>query len=308
MSARKIEGRLVIASHNPGKLWELRQLLGPHGVDAVSAGELGLPEPEETETTFRGNALLKARAAARGLGTSRLRRRFRALRRRAGRRARRLFGALGRRKQGFWRGDRARRARTQGARREAALRRAFHLRSRDRLARRPCGRVRGPRRRRARLSKARRQGLWLRPDLPARRAGQDLRRDDVGGKTRPARRRIDRAVASGAGVSGAGAGFAGAAAKLAPVVPSLVGTLCLRCKTIAAALGWRDLSGAPCDKDSWSRRFAPHSIRASASMCTGRSACRNARIAISTATCAVAMSTRIASSKPFARKSPIAPP
>ncbi len=63
MSARQIEGKLVIASHNPGKLWELRQLLGPHGVDAVSAGELGLPEPEETETTFRGNALLKARAA-----------------------------------------------------------------------------------------------------------------------------------------------------------------------------------------------------------------------------------------------------
>ena len=68
MSARKIEGRLVIASHNPGKLWELRQLLGPHGVDAVSAGELGLPEPEETETTFRGNALLKARAAAQASG------------------------------------------------------------------------------------------------------------------------------------------------------------------------------------------------------------------------------------------------
>ncbi|MGA9826507.1 MAG: non-canonical purine NTP pyrophosphatase, partial [Methylocystis sp.] len=59
MSARKIEGRLVIASHNPGKLWELQQLLGPYGVDAVSAGELGLAEPEETETTFRGNALLK---------------------------------------------------------------------------------------------------------------------------------------------------------------------------------------------------------------------------------------------------------
>jgi XTP/dITP diphosphohydrolase len=64
VSARQITGRLVIASHNPGKLWELQQLLGPHGVDAVSAGELGLPEPEETETSFRGNALLKARSAA----------------------------------------------------------------------------------------------------------------------------------------------------------------------------------------------------------------------------------------------------
>ncbi len=64
MSARKLEGRLVVASHNPGKLWELRQLLAPHGVETVSVGELGLPEPEETEQTFAGNALLKARAAA----------------------------------------------------------------------------------------------------------------------------------------------------------------------------------------------------------------------------------------------------
>lgn len=68
MTARKIVGRLVVATHNPGKLWELQHLLGPHGVDAVSAGELGLPEPEETETTFAGNALLKARAAALGSG------------------------------------------------------------------------------------------------------------------------------------------------------------------------------------------------------------------------------------------------
>jgi len=64
VSARQIEGRLVVASHNPGKLWELQQLLAPYGVDAVSAGELGLKEPEETEATFMGNALLKARAAA----------------------------------------------------------------------------------------------------------------------------------------------------------------------------------------------------------------------------------------------------
>jgi XTP/dITP diphosphohydrolase len=63
MSARRIEGRLVVATHNPGKLWELQQLLAPHGVDAVSAGDLGLAEPEETETTFAGNALLKARSA-----------------------------------------------------------------------------------------------------------------------------------------------------------------------------------------------------------------------------------------------------
>jgi XTP/dITP diphosphohydrolase len=64
VSARQITGRLVVATHNPGKLWELQQLLAPHGVDAVSVGDLGLPEPEETESTFRGNALLKATSAA----------------------------------------------------------------------------------------------------------------------------------------------------------------------------------------------------------------------------------------------------
>lgn len=56
--------KLVVATHNPGKLREIAQLLAPLGVEAVSAGDLGLPEPEETETTFVGNAILKARAAA----------------------------------------------------------------------------------------------------------------------------------------------------------------------------------------------------------------------------------------------------
>ncbi|HEX8568462.1 MAG TPA: non-canonical purine NTP pyrophosphatase [Caulobacteraceae bacterium] len=57
------EPRLVIATHNPGKVPEIAALLdGRFAV--VSAGELGLPEPEETEATFTGNALLKARAAA----------------------------------------------------------------------------------------------------------------------------------------------------------------------------------------------------------------------------------------------------
>jgi XTP/dITP diphosphohydrolase len=63
--ARQITGRLVIATHNSGKLWEMRELLAPYGVDAVSAGDLGLPEPEETGTTFAENARLKAAAAAR---------------------------------------------------------------------------------------------------------------------------------------------------------------------------------------------------------------------------------------------------
>ena len=61
---RRITGRLVIATHNPGKLAEMRELLAPHGIAAVSAGELGLAEPEETGTTFRANAAIKAIAAA----------------------------------------------------------------------------------------------------------------------------------------------------------------------------------------------------------------------------------------------------
>jgi len=55
--------RLVLATHNAGKVRELAQIL-ENRFDVVSAGELGLPEPEETEATFSGNALLKARAAA----------------------------------------------------------------------------------------------------------------------------------------------------------------------------------------------------------------------------------------------------
>jgi XTP/dITP diphosphohydrolase len=60
--------RLVIATHNPGKLAEMRELLAPYGIDAISAGELGLPEPEETGMTFRDNARIKAEAAAKASG------------------------------------------------------------------------------------------------------------------------------------------------------------------------------------------------------------------------------------------------
>lgn len=62
------EPRLVIASHNSGKVRELADLMGPFGVDLVSAAELGLDEPEETGTTFLDNAKLKALAAARACG------------------------------------------------------------------------------------------------------------------------------------------------------------------------------------------------------------------------------------------------
>jgi XTP/dITP diphosphohydrolase len=65
---RPISGRLVIATHNPGKLAEMRELLASYGVDATSAGELGLAEPDETGMTFRDNARIKAQAAATATG------------------------------------------------------------------------------------------------------------------------------------------------------------------------------------------------------------------------------------------------
>ncbi|MGJ4913903.1 RdgB/HAM1 family non-canonical purine NTP pyrophosphatase [Bradyrhizobium sp. HKCCYLRH2060] len=61
---RRLTGRIVIATHNPGKLAEMRELLAPHGVEAVSAGDLGLGEPDETGETFQANARIKAVAAA----------------------------------------------------------------------------------------------------------------------------------------------------------------------------------------------------------------------------------------------------
>ncbi|UPK27080.1 RdgB/HAM1 family non-canonical purine NTP pyrophosphatase [Bradyrhizobium sp. 195] len=61
---RRITDKLVIATHNPGKLAEMRELLAPYGIAAVSAGELGLAEPDETGSDFRSNAAIKAIAAA----------------------------------------------------------------------------------------------------------------------------------------------------------------------------------------------------------------------------------------------------
>jgi XTP/dITP diphosphohydrolase len=65
---RPITGRLVIATHNPGKLREMRELLEPFRVEVVAAGVLGLGEPEETGATFGENARIKAEAAARASG------------------------------------------------------------------------------------------------------------------------------------------------------------------------------------------------------------------------------------------------
>lgn len=68
MTRRLSPGKLVIATHNKGKLKEMQALLAPYGMECVSAGELGLPEPEETGTTFVENALIKAHAAAKAAG------------------------------------------------------------------------------------------------------------------------------------------------------------------------------------------------------------------------------------------------
>lgn len=66
---RKLQpGRLVLATHNPGKVREIAALLGPYGMDVIAAAKLGLPEPAETEDSFAGNALIKARAATAGSG------------------------------------------------------------------------------------------------------------------------------------------------------------------------------------------------------------------------------------------------
>ena len=68
MTRRLLPGRLVLATHNAGKVREIGALLVPYGMDVVAAGDLGLPEPAETEDSFAGNALIKARAAANGSG------------------------------------------------------------------------------------------------------------------------------------------------------------------------------------------------------------------------------------------------
>jgi XTP/dITP diphosphohydrolase len=69
MTRRLVPGtRIVVASHNPGKVREILDLVAPHGLGVVSASELGLPEPEETGATFAANARLKAEAAAQRAG------------------------------------------------------------------------------------------------------------------------------------------------------------------------------------------------------------------------------------------------
>ena len=68
MAQRRLHGKVVIATHNSGKLVEMRDLLAPFGLQAVSAAELSLPEPEETGVSFAENAAIKARAASEATG------------------------------------------------------------------------------------------------------------------------------------------------------------------------------------------------------------------------------------------------
>ena len=68
MTRKLVKGRLVAATHNKGKVRELKDLFEPASFEVVSAIDLGLAEPEETEMTFSGNALIKARAAAKATG------------------------------------------------------------------------------------------------------------------------------------------------------------------------------------------------------------------------------------------------
>ena len=163
----------MIATHNPGKLAEMRDCWRRYGIEAVSAGELGLAEPEETGTTFRANAAHQGARRGQAPRTAGLRRRFRPRGRCARRRARHLFGALGRRRTRI--SPRAMtRIETPAAASAAPTTpaqrtRAFRLRAVRRLARRPCRGVRGARRRHAGLAAARHRRLRLRSDVPARR-------------------------------------------------------------------------------------------------------------------------------------------
>lgn len=68
MTRKFTEDRILFATHNAGKLEELQQLFAPHGVSVVGAAEMNLPEPEETENTFVGNARIKAHAATKATG------------------------------------------------------------------------------------------------------------------------------------------------------------------------------------------------------------------------------------------------
>ena len=180
---RPIGDKLVIATHNPGKLREIAALVEPLGISCVGAEELGLPEPDEIGVTFADNADLKAREAADLSGLPALADDsglcVDALARAARHFLRALGGGRGRQPR-LDAGDGKGLARDRGNRARRRARGPFRLRAGDRLAeRRPDRDVRGTRRRYPGLAAARRPGLRLRPDVRARRPRSDVRRDSI---------------------------------------------------------------------------------------------------------------------------------
>jgi hypothetical protein len=174
--------RVVVASHNEGKVREVAELMAPHGLDAVSAGALGLPEPEETGASFIANAVLKAEAAARGSGLP-------AIADDSGLSVDALDGAPGI-LSARWAGPdkdfslAMRNVEELQAKGWAPRRRssagAFRLRPGGCLAGPRARRLRGPRRGHPGVAAARHARLRLRSDVPARRPRPDLRRDGPG--------------------------------------------------------------------------------------------------------------------------------
>ncbi len=128
--------KLVIASHNPGKVREIRELLEPYGLKVIGAADLGLAEPEETGSTFADNAILKAEAASAASNLAALADDFGSFCRGAEWGTGHLFRALGRAQEGFPDGDDPRRKRDAQLR-QSRQARAFCLRARSVCARAP---------------------------------------------------------------------------------------------------------------------------------------------------------------------------
>ena len=179
-SHRRIEGRLVVATHNPGKLTEMRDLLAPYGIDAVSAGELGLASRRRPARRFRPMRGSRPRRQRRQRSFPRSPTIPASRSMRLAGQPGHPLGALGGTDEGFQRRDDPDRTAAAGTWRTRACRarRAFRVRALRRLAGRSSGGGRGAGRRHARLAAARHRRFRLRPGVPAGRPCAHLRRDD----------------------------------------------------------------------------------------------------------------------------------
>ena len=205
---RRLAGRIVAATHNKGKLAELRDLRRAARDRGRRRGR-ARPAPNRRRPATRSlaNALIKARAAAEAAGMVALADDSGLCVVGARRRAGHLFRALGGRGRGLraprWRASRAS-CEARGA--AKAVARLFRQRARAGLAGRPYRSLRGPRRRRPDVSSPGDRRVRLRPDVHPRRPCEDFRRDDGGGEARPARGRLARPFPSRPRVSVARAG------------------------------------------------------------------------------------------------------